>query len=62
MTVQLIIYIYMYIKYALHKSPFSFQDFSLKDYNDLVDGWEVKVVRCSDGLQGWGLFTAVKKA
>ena len=52
----------MYIKYALHKSPFSFQDFSLKDYNDLVDGWEVKVVRCSDGLQGWGLFTAIKKA
>ena len=39
----------------------AFQDFSLKDYNDLVDGWDIKVVRCSDGLQGWGLFTATKK-
>ena len=43
------------------KSIFDFQDFSLKDYNDLVDGWEIKVVRCSDGLQGWGLFMATKK-
>jgi len=48
-------------KFKPQKTAF-IKDFSLKDYNDLVDGWEVKVVRCSDGLQGWGLFTAVKKA
>ena len=38
------------------------QDFSLKDFTDLVDGWEVKVVRCKEGEQGWGLFIATKKA
>ena len=37
------------------------QDFSLKDYNELVDGWAIKVERCSKGEQGWGLFSATKK-
>ena len=30
-----------------------FWEFSLKDYNELVDGWEIKIVRCSKGEQGW---------
>jgi len=47
-------------KFKPQKDQF-IKDFSLKDYNDLVDGWEIKVLRCSDGLQGWGLFTATKK-
>ena len=37
------------------------KEFSLKDYDELVSGWEVKVVRCSSGEQGWGLFKATKK-
>jgi len=37
------------------------KEFSLKDYNELVDGWEIKIVRCSKGEQGWGLFSAAKK-
>ena len=36
-------------------------EFSEKDYNDLMDGWEIKVVRCNAGEQGWGLFRAVKE-
>ncbi|TRY80587.1 hypothetical protein TCAL_11633 [Tigriopus californicus] len=36
------------------------QEFSEKDYNDLMGGWEIKVVRCNAGDQGWGLFRAVK--
>ena len=37
------------------------KEFSLKDYNELVDGWDIKVVRCTKGEQGWGLFKAVKE-
>lgn len=37
------------------------KEFSLKDYDDLVDGWAIKLIRCADGEQGWGLFTATKK-
>lgn len=37
------------------------QDFSQKDYDELMDGWKIKVVRCSDGEQGWGLFKARKQ-
>ena len=35
-------------------------EFSPKDYADLMDGWKIKVVRCNDGEQGWGLFRARK--
>jgi len=37
------------------------RDFSLKDYEELVDGWEVKIKRVKAGEQGWGLFVASKK-
>ncbi len=37
------------------------KEFSLKDYNELVDGWDIKVKRCIRGDQGWGLFRAVKE-
>jgi len=35
-------------------------EFSEQDYNDIAEGWEVKVVRCKEGDQAWGLFTASK--
>ena len=37
------------------------EEFSRKDYDELMDGWEIKVVRCKKGNQGWGLFRAVKE-
>lgn len=37
------------------------KEFTMKDYNDLVDGWDIKVVRTTRGDQGWGLFKAVKQ-
>ena len=37
-----------------------FQEFSLKDFDDLVDGWKIKVNRVDAGDQGWGLFIATK--
>ncbi|XP_050216694.1 phosphomethylethanolamine N-methyltransferase isoform X2 [Mercurialis annua] len=36
-------------------------DFSEEDYNDIVDGWNAKLVRSSSGEQCWGLFIAKKK-
>ena len=35
-------------------------EFSLADFNYLMDGWKAKVVRCAAGLQTWGLFECVK--
>merc|ERR1712088_829538 len=37
------------------------KEFSLKDFTDLTDGWDIKVERCSKGEQGWGWFTALKE-
>ena len=37
------------------------KEFSQRDYDELVDGWKIKVVRCSDKDQGWGLFHAKKQ-
>ena len=37
------------------------KEFSEQDYEDLVQGWKIKVVRCGAGDQGWGLFSAVKE-
>ncbi len=37
-------------------------EFSEKDYNAIVGGWQDKLVRVADGEQKWGLFTAVKPA
>jgi len=38
------------------------KEFSLQDFNDLVEGWDIKVVRCEAGEQGWALFKATKAA
>jgi phosphoethanolamine N-methyltransferase len=38
------------------------KDFSQKDFDDLVDGWKIKVDRVNAGDQAWGLFLATKKA
>merc|ERR1711874_551289 len=37
------------------------KEFSLKDYKDLTDGWDIKVERCTKGEQGWGHFKARKE-
>ena len=47
------------VKFKPTKEKF-IKEFSIKDYNDLVDGWDIKVVRCTKGEQGWGLFKAIK--
>jgi len=33
-------------------------EFSEKDYNDIVEGWREKLVRCDEGDQTWGFFIA----
>merc|ERR1712183_221160 len=47
------------VKFKPTKEKFV-KEFSLKDYNDLVNGWDIKVDRCTKGEQGWGLFSAKK--
>ena len=37
------------------------KDFSMQDYKELTEGWDIKVERCTNGEQGWGLFLAVKE-
>ncbi|CAN4100295.1 unnamed protein product [Withania somnifera] len=37
------------------------QEFSEQDYNDIVGGWQAKLIRSSGGEQRWGLFIAKKK-
>jgi len=36
------------------------KEYSLSDYNKIVDGWNDKLVRCADGDQKWGIFVARK--
>ncbi|GAA0185907.1 methyltransferase [Lithospermum erythrorhizon] len=36
-------------------------DFSEEDFNDIVGGWNAKLLRSSSGEQRWGLFIAKKK-
>jgi len=36
------------------------QEFSVQDFTYISEGWKDKVVRCKDGDQSWGLFTACK--
>ncbi|XP_071531398.1 uncharacterized protein [Panulirus ornatus] len=36
------------------------QDYSEEDYNEIVEGWRAKVVRCTAGDQAWGMFLARK--
>jgi len=33
---------------------------SEQDYADIVDGWNIKLVRIREGIQGWALFEGVK--
>ena len=33
---------------------------SLKDFEDIEEGWKVKLVRCSGKVQQWSLFQGVK--
>ena len=35
-------------------------EFSLQDFNYLVDGWNAKLARCAQGDQRWGLFYCEK--
>ena len=36
------------------------EEFSQKDYDYIVNGWNDKVGRCADGDQVWGYFVAKK--
>lgn len=36
------------------------KEFSEDDFNDIVDGWRAKQVRCKAGDQAWGMFFAFK--
>ena len=36
------------------------KEFTLEDFNYLVEGWEAKLVRCAAGHQKWGLFFCEK--
>ena len=36
------------------------KEFSFKDFDYIVNGWNDKVKRCSDGDQVWGYFLAKK--
>ena len=36
------------------------EEFSEKDFDYIVDGWNDKIKRCSDGDQNWGYFVAKK--
>lgn len=37
------------------------KEFSVKDYDYLVDGWNEKLIRCKQGHQKYGIFYAEKK-
>ena len=36
------------------------EEFSQKDFDYIVTGWNDKIKRCSDGDQAWGYFVAKK--
>jgi hypothetical protein len=40
----------------------SSKEFSISDFNYLVDGWNEKIVRTKQGHQKWGCFYAEKKS
>ena len=42
-----------------NEKPTFLQQFSEQDYQDITNGWQAKVNRCSQGLQQWGLFLGV---
>ncbi len=37
-------------------------DFSQRDYEDVVEGWQAKLQRVKAGEQRWGMFMATKPA
>lgn len=37
------------------------KEFSAKDFEYLVDGWNEKLIRCNQGHQKYGIFYAEKK-
>ena len=47
------------LKCLLHYT-YNLQEFSLQDYDYLVQGWNDKLVRTSQGDQRWGVFQATK--
>lgn len=47
-------------KLTANKDKF-IQEFSQKDYDDLIGGWEEKLVRCASGNQVWGKFYCEKE-
>ncbi|GAV04961.1 hypothetical protein RvY_15158 [Ramazzottius varieornatus] len=36
------------------------RDFSQEDYDEIINGWRIKTVRCGAGDQAWGMFLARK--
>lgn len=46
-------------KFTAMKDQFV-SEFSDKDYNDLMSGWDEKIVRCAKGDQVWGKFYCEK--
>ncbi|XP_076047487.1 uncharacterized protein LOC143029034 [Oratosquilla oratoria] len=48
------------LKYFVPTREAFVKDFSETDYNDIVEGWKAKMVRCRAGNQSWGLFEATK--
>lgn len=47
------------VKFEAMKTEF-IDEFSEKDYEDLINGWNEKLVRCADGHQVWGKFYCEK--
>lgn len=47
------------VKFEAHREEFISQ-FSEKDYNDLINGWNDKIVRCAEGHQRWGKISCQK--
>lgn len=46
--------------YCNKNHNYFFQEFSQKDYDDIVGGWKDKLVRTATGDQRWGVFYAEK--
>lgn len=46
-------------RFGEHKAEF-LAKFHEYDYDYIVEGWKSKVIRCGNGDQAWGLFTASK--
>jgi len=45
--------------FEVQKNSF-LEEFSSDDYEHLVDGWKIKIDRCAQKTQAWGLFLATK--